>query len=114
MAYTRHHAIVVTSWDEKRIKKARKKAKEIGLAVTSIAHSPLNGFRSFLIAPDGSNEGWEDSDVGDQRRSEFWDYVERKRFPDGGSYLSVVEVFYGDDNRETGIAREANRDQEAE
>lgn len=76
MGWIRHHGIVVTCWDEKRIKKARAEAvKEFGDQVSEIVRSPVNCYLTFLIAPDGSKEGWTESDMGDARRTRFKEFL---------------------------------------
>lgn len=75
MGYIRHDAIVVTCWDEKRSNKAHEKAKEIGLIVSEIVETKLNGYYSFLIAPDGSKEGWDSSDEGEEMRRRWIEWA---------------------------------------
>jgi len=104
MGYIRHHAIIVTSWDEKRITEARKEAKEIcGNRVSSIVKSPLNGYYSFFVAPDGSKEGWEESEQGDYERRKFIGWIEAQSYDDGPNSLDYVEVFYGDEDGDSEI-----------
>jgi len=71
MGYIRHDAIIATSWNDKHIAAARAKAEEIGLTCSEIVESPINGYKSFMIAPDGSKEGWGDSDKGIAMRAEW-------------------------------------------
>ena len=70
MGYNVEHAIVVTSWDNKLLAKAHKKANEIFPEVSERVPHITNGGASFLVPPDGSKEGWEESDAGDVRRPE--------------------------------------------
>jgi hypothetical protein len=82
MGYMRHHAIICSGpapikdegapWISSiaeyvtSLQRAHDKATAIfGDTVSPIVISPVNGIGSFFIAPDGSNEGWEDSDAGD-------------------------------------------------
>lgn len=96
MGYIRHHAIAVTSGGME-IKKAHTKAKKIfGNRTSKIIKSNINGFESFFIAPDGSKEGWEDSNKGDDQRHEFIDYLEN-------NLINYCEFFYGDDNGESKV-----------
>jgi hypothetical protein len=69
--------------------------------VSPISEPAMNGYQSFFIPPDGSKEGWTDSDVGDQRRASFILRLDELRYEDGSNVLNWVEVQYGDDNRET-------------
>lgn len=97
MGYRRHHAIVVTAQLHSRINTARQKAIELGMTVTSIADEVTNGYLSFLVAPDGSKEGWEESAAGDERRAAFKEWLRSQEDEDGSSPFSWVEVMYGDD-----------------
>lgn len=93
MGYHNHHAIVVTAWDEKYIKPAHAKAVEIfGSMCSEIVESNTNGYVSFFIAPDGSKEGWQESDDGNDRRDKFKAWIKQH---DG--YLDTVEIYYGGD-----------------
>lgn len=99
MGYIRHHSIVVTGISE-YIAEARNKAIEIfsGL-VSGIIPSICNGYESFFIAPDGSKEGWSDSNEGDLKRDGFIEWLETA---DGVSYC---EFYYGDDEGKSKILR---------
>jgi len=109
MGYMRHHCIVVTSWNEKLLEEAHTVAKEFfqvtpnpgfpDKKISEITPSSINGYASFLIAPDGSKEGWNTSDKGNEARDNFIAWIKSK--------LSIdwVEIQYGDDERETKITR---------
>ena len=102
MGYIRHHGIAVTSWNDELIKKAYKKATRIFKSRTSnIIESDVNGYKSFFIAPDGSKERWEESDIGDVQRKKFKEWINKQAYEDGSNSLSFCEFFYGDDNGES-------------
>lgn len=118
MGYMRHHAIVVTTYKSELAAEAHKQATALfqsepgvrafnGISpadmITPVLESPVNGYCSFAILPDGSKEGWADSDVGDTARAEFVKWLESQRYVDGSSPLAWVEVQYGDDEGETRI-----------
>jgi len=77
MGYLRNECIVVSSWDHNSVHKAHSvaahvfNAKGLGTLVGAIAPHAINGGAAFLIAPDGSKEGWEVSDTAAAARSEF-------------------------------------------
>jgi hypothetical protein len=99
MGYIKHHAIVVTTSIDELIKTAHEKAKEIfETTVSEIIPSKINGYKSFLIAPDGSKEGWSESDTGNVNRKSFIDWVNAQAYEDGSNSLSYCEFFYGEDN----------------
>lgn len=92
MGFVAHHAIIVTSWEWKHLRRAQREAKRLGMSVTNKIQGPVNAYRSFLIGPDGSKEGWEDSDIGDKRREEWKAFVVREKL-----WVEWVEVNYGSD-----------------
>ena len=100
-----HHAIIVTSCDDKAIEKAHDYAKEIGCAVTDIVDSGTNSYRSFLIAPDGSKSGWLSSQDGDDRRAAFVLWTAAQRHEDDSSPLEWCEIAYGSDDRAAKVER---------
>ncbi len=118
MRWIRHHAIIVTATDCPELKAAHQKAVEIFGKdfVTSLIAGYVNSYESFLIPPDGSKEGWVDSEVGDARRSGFikWLQSDEACFEDGSSMLSWVEVQYGDDGNETEIVNDSDAKMRAE
>jgi len=94
MGYMRHHAIIVTSYNKEKIEKAHKKASTIfQTSITPITTEATNGYTSFLIAPDGSKEGWDDSNKGDEARRLFIKWIRMN-----SSSLDYVEVQFADDN----------------
>lgn len=95
MGYMRHNAIIVTGFDEAKVNAWHAEAVAIfGGAVTNIVKAEINGYWSFLVGPDGSKEGWAESDEGDERRARFLAYLGGQQWPDW------IEVQYGDDNGE--------------
>lgn len=107
MGYMRHNAIIVTSWNDKLIGEAIAKAKEIGLIVLGPANSVVNSYQTILIAPDGSKEGWTESNTGDRQREQFRDWLNAQRYEDGSTALEWVEVAYGSDDHESAIEADA-------
>lgn len=104
MGYMRHHAIVVTSFDRKKLEQAFQRAQAIGdMITTDIAESATNGYRTFCVVPDGSKAGWPESEHGDSCRDEFKRWLRAQAFEDGSSVLAWIEVMYGDDNHEVAI-----------
>lgn len=110
MGYSRHHAIVVTTFDNKYAQQAHAHAVELGMAVSSIIQSPTNGYASFFVAPDGSKEGWQQSADGDQKRSELIRRLDTFRYEDGSSPLRWAEMQYGDDEGRTLIVSHSEED----
>lgn len=97
MGYMRHHAIVVTGPDTRaEIAHVEARKRFDRRFLTDLTDVAVNGYRSFLVAPDGSKEGWPESADGDARRAEFIAYLR-------GQSLGWVEVQFDDDERETKI-----------
>lgn len=97
MGYIRHHAIIVTCYDEAGAETARSKARELGMHPTN-AVATVNAYCTFLVPPDGSKEGWEASDNGDEARAAFKEWLRNA----SGVWPTWCEVQYGDeegDNR---------------
>jgi hypothetical protein len=108
MGYMRHHAIVLSSWSPEILGAARVKAADLGMAVSPIVPSGLNGISSFLVAPDGSKEGWEESDAGDARRAALIAWLGAEAGKRGYSGVDWAEVQYGDGNGATRIVRHSD------
>ena len=104
MGYIKHHGIAVTSGIDELIKEAHTQAKRVFKERTSeILKSETNGYNSFFIAPDGSKEGWTESDNGNRQRDEFVKWVNSQAYKDGSNSISFCEFFYGEDNGNVGI-----------
>jgi|SRR5215510_1504810 len=112
MGYMCHHAIIVTCWDRDRIKQAHAEATrllgqvdtdatygtESYNLVSSLVGEVMNGFWSFLVAPDGSKEGWPTSANGDTAREAFLAWLRSQDYADGGSPFDYAVVQFGDDD----------------
>jgi hypothetical protein len=99
MGYIKHHAIIVTSWNDKVLKEAHSKAVEYFCSLVSpIIASNINKYGTFLIAPDGSKEGWDISNDMDLIRDEYVKWINGKAYDDGSNSLSYAMLYYGEDN----------------
>lgn len=92
MGYIRHNAIIVTSWDSKRLSRAIAKADELRLIHTEAMDSPINGYSSFMIVPDGSKEGWDSSNTGEAARAAWIKWAKESEEP-----IDWVHISYGGD-----------------
>lgn len=99
MGYMIHHTIVVTGWHEDSMKNGYEIAvmafKDTACTFTPIYISPVNGYMTFYILPDGSKEGWLESDKADEARGNFMESLR-----DYNGYLDAVELQYGGDEPE--------------
>jgi hypothetical protein len=82
-----YHYIVVVGFKEEAVLKAHAQAVKIFsehvpdpdcvsrssvlLEVTPVSTLPVNSYFTFVVFPDGSKEGWFDSDVSDRKRDAF-------------------------------------------
>jgi len=114
MGYMVHHMIVVTCGIEELINAAHEKATELFgqdnhrrgyIGVSSIMKSPVNHYHTFFVPPDGSKEGWTDSEDGDVARASFVEWLDAQRYEDGSASLNWALVQYGDKARDNRILR---------
>lgn len=105
MGYVKHHAIVVTDWNAERCQAAHAKAIEMGFDASEILYT-INCTASFLVAPDGSKEGWDESDAFDVKREQFRAYLRE-------ATVDFVEVAFGGDFRDAAIIEHADMLEEA-
>jgi hypothetical protein len=106
MGYMRHHTIIVTAFDEQRAQRALAEARDVFDGITEVSllvESGVNVFFSFVVPPDGSSEGWSESDAGDLARDAFIGWLNGQAYEDGSSPYSWVEVQYGDDRGDTRV-----------
>lgn len=92
MGYIKNHAIIVTGWGKSTNTAHKKALKIFGNLVSNKIMGITNGDTSFFIAPDGSKEGWETSDMYDNKRHEFIQWCKERK------EVEYVELFYGEDN----------------
>ena len=96
-----HHTIVVSAafsmGDD--LDQAHAQAVKLFGCVSPIIPSPVNGRRSFFVPPDGSKEGWDESNAGDAAREEFKAWLQSRAYDDGSNSLEWVEVSFGGDDR---------------
>lgn len=108
MGYMCHHAVLVSSWNSADLKTAH--AKAIAMApesdeltakwsrlVSPICEGVVNSEGTFMIAPDGSKEGWDTSDKGDAWRAKFIEWMDAQKYDDGSSNLKWALVQFGDE-----------------
>lgn len=102
MGYMKHHAIVVTTWNERTFNSALAKAQSIGLVVC-FGPPLVNGYRTMCVVPDGSKEGWPESDGGDELRTLFKGWLRSQSYGDGSSLMDWCEASFSPDDRKAEI-----------
>lgn len=85
-----HHAIVATTWVEhsdfcELVELVGDRGK------CWVSDTGMNGYLTFVLAPDGSKEGWEESNIGDDLRDEVVEWLSQDGF-----YCSWCEVAMGE------------------
>lgn len=115
MGYIRHDAILAMTFDDYSGKVMKEKIKKINLLKekmekddfdSGIILGPfkgINGYITFVYAPDGSKEGWEESDKSDKFRGEFTQIF-------NGTFDSYISLTFGGDD--FGISCEFHEDNE--
>jgi hypothetical protein len=92
MGHFHHHTIVVTAYRMSELDHLREDCIRLGAICTEVVSSKRNDFYHFMIAPDGSKEGWKASNEGDERREEI------KWLLRGNTWVSWFEAGYGSDS----------------
>lgn len=72
---------------------------------TGLVESMYNGFFSFMVAPDGSYQGYEITQVYERSRYDFIAWMRSQAFEDGSSALHWVEVRYSPDTEQAEVER---------
>lgn len=114
MGYRRHHAIIVTSWEPNKMEEAHNIACDIFPVVSEITKTTVNHYMSFFIPPDGSKEGWDESEIGNKRRDKFITWLDKQRWGDGSTCLGWVEIQYEDDDGVNKITRNSDEEERVE
>jgi len=75
MGFFNHQAIIVICSNGELAKEVHKKAVEMYPYTTELLVTKVNAYYSFMLGPDGSKEGWKDSNEGEKLREEFVEYL---------------------------------------
>ena len=105
MGYIRDHAIVVVGTYDDWIDRAHAQATGMFPWVSPISPKAINSSRAFFVPPDGSKEGWPESDAADLVRDSFILWLRAQCYEDGSSPLKWIEVIVSDDELELSIER---------
>jgi hypothetical protein len=100
MSVINHNSIIATTLDKKEFERVAKWIEnnfspEV-IDLFAFKSSLVNGYQTIVMVPDGSNEGWEESNLADEARNEFIAELEKANFSDGSSPWSYVEVGFGE------------------
>lgn len=115
MSWYAHHALIVTCTQREYADRAHAEAarvlstfeRDVGASLdppaagllSPISDSVVNrGGSFFAIFPDGSSEGWPDSDEGDRCRAEIIRWLDDQAYDDGSTAYKYVLVRFGEDD----------------
>lgn len=111
MGYIRNETMVVSGWDAARVLRAHSAASAIfdshqnGRLVSGLTQHMSNGGAAFFIAPDGSKEGWNTSDVAATSRAEFIEWLKSDESKE--LYLDWALIVLGGDDHEFVVTQSA-------
>lgn len=94
MGTMQHHAVIATTPFRDTFKEVWKRTKELDGHFVK-GKLQMSGYRTIVLMPDGSKEGWLASDAGDDARDAFISLLESYVL-DGGNYWEYVEVSFGE------------------
>lgn len=106
MGYIKHEAVIVTTSDFRPGALPDMDAFRASLPenlrhlVIGPVESAINNYYSYVFLPDGSKEGWPNSDAGDEARKRFKELF-RHQYSDGSSLDNMAHVVLGDEHNTT-------------
>lgn len=99
MGAENNNAVLATTWNDKavaRIKEWIDAQPAEWRSLFAVVAAISNGKTTVVLCPDGSKEGWETSDVGDDLRRRFIAELAGDDYEDGSSPWEWVEIGYGE------------------
>ena len=99
MGYIRHNAIIATAFQKEAVAALTEYARGLGAEVL-VGGEVTNGYMTVCITPDGSKEGWEESNEGNERRAKIKHWMRERAEK---LYFEWCEVAYGNDDSKAEI-----------
>jgi hypothetical protein len=103
MGLMQHHAIVASTWNGDEFERIRRWVGRLRPADDTDPRDwflfgpvTMNSYRTIVMVPDGSKEGWTRSDIGDRIRKSFVKAMTKANYDDGSSPWDYVEVSFGE------------------
>ncbi len=98
MGVVNHNAIIATTWSKPDAELIIEWVNTNARNYTGLFTYSTNeyGFTTIVMNPDGSKEGWEDSNNCDRIRDELIAYLDTFTYSDDSSSISYVEVSFGE------------------
>lgn len=100
MGVENNNAVIATTWNNDGIERIKRWVDEIdddfwrGLFL--FGDAKINGITTIVMLPDGSKEGWPESEYGDKLRDRFISELQKADYDDGSSPWDFIEVGYGE------------------
>lgn len=118
MSYVRHNVVIVTAHGWAMTRQTEFPAPDVEAFRESLpeqwrrlvigpVRSAFEDYVSFVFLPDGSNEGWPESDDGDRYRQQFTDLF-KFAYEDGSTPFDVlvIDARFGGDEPDAGAEPE--------
>ena len=89
MGYVRHNAIIATGWQSEAVDALVAYAANLGAEVLR-GTEQINGYITVCITPDGSKEGWSNSEDGDARRKKIREWLNAAEYIAAGGNENII------------------------
>lgn len=98
MGVVNNNAVIATTWSKEEVARIKEWVSLLPnmRSLFLFGGEEINGKTTVVMVPDGSNEGWVESDDGDELRNAFVTELEKANYDDGSNPWSFVEVGYGE------------------
>ena len=96
MGVMNHNAVIATTWKKEEVERIKKFAEFNNSALFLFSNEVTNGYVTVVLVPDGSKEGWEESDDGNDLRKRFIEKLEQANYDDGTNPWDWIEVGFGE------------------
>ena len=98
MGVENNNAVIATTWNRDEVKRIKDFVDGLTemKSLFIFGSEECNGKTTVVMVPDGSKEGWEESDDGDKLRDAFVTELQKADYDDGINPWDFVEVGYGE------------------
>jgi hypothetical protein len=98
MGVENNNAVIATTWNREEVNRIKNfvAGLERMQSLFLFGDEEINGRTTVVMVPDGSREGWPNSDEGDKLRDLFVAELEKANYVDGSSPWNYVEVEFGE------------------
>lgn len=93
-----HTSITVTTWDQRRSRKAAKKARSLGLLTSGIVITPVNSYATFSVFSNGAKAGSDEGIADENAMKSFTHWLRDQVYADDTPIFEWVCVVYGRDH----------------